>query len=126
MHVARKPVRRLTTDPMSARMSAGSTARARKPREGSPSCSPGRPVGTFPITGASLSHTTPMSVPANSPTRGVGKNFLNRCGQKTATPSVTTPTPKALRLMSASVFGSAKIMPTAPPGAGAEPKKGRT
>ena len=78
------------------------------------------------MMGASFSHKTPTSVPTTSPTRGVGRIFRNRCGQKTATPSVKAPTPNALGLTLASASGSARIMPTAPPGAGAEPKKGRT
>ena len=75
---ATRQVSKLTTEPIRARMSAGSTALARKAGEGSPSCSPGRPVGTFPMTGASFSHKTPTSVPTTSPTRGVGRIFRNR------------------------------------------------
>ena len=51
-------------------MSAGSTARARKPAEGNSHCIPGRPVGTCPMTGASFSHSTPSSVPGDQRHQG--------------------------------------------------------
>ena len=82
--------------PSSAMISAGCTALANAPTEISGSCTFGRPVGTSPITGVSLSHRTLKSVPASSAASVGGMYFRSRPGQTTPTARVTAAMVRAL------------------------------
>ncbi len=112
-------------EPSRARMSAGCKACARKLAEGSANCKLGRPVGTGPMMGASLNHSTPSSVPTISAIRGAGRNRVNRRGQSTPTASVTAAMAKALLLILPTTSGTAPIAPIGPPGAVGAPRNGK-
>ena len=69
MESAMSDVSRLSIEPSIARVSAGVMACARMPSDRSGSCGAGRPVGTSPMTGTSVSHSTPIIVPTTSAAR---------------------------------------------------------
>ena len=121
---AMREVRRLSTEPSRARMSAGSSARSRKPADGSPICTPGRPVGTAPMTGAESSHSTPTRVPATRATRRLGTSLASRRGHSTATARVTAATANASAFTLAIASGNAATAPIGPPGAVGAPRNG--
>ena len=68
------------------------------PGERSGSSGAGRPVGTVPMTGMSVSHSTLIIVPTPSATSVGGRMRRSRPGQRTPTASVTAATAKALTL----------------------------
>ena len=92
---ATRDVSRLFTEPSRARMRAGCTDCTRKPADGSSSRTSGRPAGTCPMTGASLNHSTPSSVPAASAATGAGMSRPRRRGHIDATASVAEAMAKA-------------------------------
>ena len=78
-----------------------------KPAEGKINCGSGRPPGTGPMTGASLSHNRPTSVPPTRASRGAGSSLARRRGQIDTTTSVREAMAKALPLMLATAPGNA-------------------
>ena len=75
-------------DPSSAMVRAGVMAPLSRPMEISGNLKSGSPVGTSPITGTSVSHRTPSSVPATSAASVGGSHFRNFPGQSTPTARV--------------------------------------
>ena len=67
---ATSDVSRLSMEPSSAMMMAGCTARTSTSGASSGNRGFGRPVGTSPMTGVSVNHSTPSSVPASSAASG--------------------------------------------------------
>ena len=63
--------------PRSAMVTAGCTAPTNKLPDRSGISNVGRPVGTSPMTGTSVSHKTPISVPATNAAKAGGRYFLN-------------------------------------------------
>ena len=118
-------VRRLSIDPSSARVSAGATDRARRPAEKAGSPKSGRPAGTSPMIGTSVSHRVPTSVPAISAAIVGGRTRLRRAGHIAPTARVTAVTANALALKSPNASGQARTAPGAPPEATGDPSMGR-
>ena len=112
---ATSEVRRLSMEPSRARISAGCTARASSPGASSGRCRLGRPVGTSPMTGVSLSHSTLSAVPATSAASAGGMYFRSCAGHKTPTASVTSAMVNALKFRSAMVSGQARTASSGPP-----------
>ena len=88
-------VSRLSMDPSIAMVSAGVIAPARMFGERSGSCGVGRPVGTKPMMGTSVSHSTPIMVPTPSATSVGGRMRRSRAGHRMPTASVTAAMAKA-------------------------------
>ena len=117
-------VSRLSMDPNSAMVSAGCMALSRMFTERSGNCSTGRPVGTLPMTGASVSQSTPIIVPTPSATSVGGRMRRNRTGHSTATASVTAAMATALRLGLVMPSPQPLMEPITPPSATGIPMNG--
>ena len=111
-------------EPRSAMINAGCTALTSTPAASSGICRPGRPVGTWPMTGVSVSHRTLSSVPAISAARAEGRYALSRLGHRMPTARVTAAMATALRFMSGTTSRHARIAPIGPPDATSAPMKG--
>ena len=98
---------------------------ARKSAKGRGNRTSGRPAGTGPMTGASFNHSTPKRVTATIAGRGAGTNLARRWGQTNTRESVAAVMMTALRLMSSTAAGKARIAPTVPPGTAGAPRIGR-
>ena len=83
-------------EPSRAMVTAAGSALPRSPKLSSGTIRSGRPVGTSPIVGASLSHSTPTSVPMISAATDGGRNRCSRPGQKMHTARVMSPSVSAL------------------------------
>ena len=117
-------VSRLSMDPSIAMVSAGVMACTRIPGDRSGSCGVGRPVGTLPMTGTSVSHRTPITVPTISATRVGGRTRRSRPGHRMPTASVTAAMAKALTLKWVMPFAQ-PLMEAMGPSATGMPIKGR-
>ena len=87
---------------------------------------PGRPVGTSPITGVSVSQRTPMTVPAMRAARVGGRTLLRRRGHRTPTARVTMAMMKELALKSWRASGMTRMALLGPPVRVSAPRNGRT
>ena len=121
---AMSEVSRLSIDPSIAMVSAGVTARARMSGDRSGSCGVGKPVGTMPITGTSVSHSTPIIVPTPSATSVGGRMRRSRAGHRMPTASVTAAMAKALVLKLAMPSPQPLMAAMGPPSATGIPMKG--
>ena len=86
----------------------------------------GKPVGTVPMSGASLNHSTPRSVPTIRAARVGGSALASFAGQTTVTSRVTRAIASAWKLIDATASGMARIAPTVPPPGEEAPRKGNT
>ena len=86
----------------------------------------GRPVGTSPMSGAPVNHSTPSRVPTISAARVGGSALLSLFGQKIATPRVTRAISRASTFTAPIAEGMACIAPTVPPPGEDAPRNGST
>ena len=123
---ATSEVSRLSIEPRSARMNAGSKKLMMMPGASTGHWSWGRPAGTAPMTGAEPNQMSASSVPAIRAARGAGRYLRSLRGQKTFTARATAPTTRASRLRRATASGQARMELSGPPDTALAPMNGRT
>ena len=115
----------MSTEPTSAITIAGSMERTSTPGDTSGNWNDGRAVGTAPMTGASVSHSTPMSVPTASATRVEGRYLSNFLGHSRATARVAAAMERALPSKCSTTPEKLRSVAIVPPAATGAPRNGR-
>ena len=122
---ATKAVSRLLMEAIRAMVRAGTAEEVRVSRVREGNTISGMPVGTVPITGASVNTVMPSNVPTINATTEAGSRVRRRRGQRMLTPMATTPRTRALTLALGAASGHAWTAASAPPRACSLPSRGR-
>ena len=120
-----KAVSRLLIDAIKAMVKAGKAESASSPKEKEGRTISNNPVGTSPITGASVNTVTPKMVPTSRATIEAGRIVCNRLGHRALIPIANPPRISALRLMLVRALGHWRSADKGPPRACGAPNRGR-
>ena len=119
-------VSRLSMEPRSARISAGSTMPPIEPHSICGICNAGSPAGIAPMVRASASQKSATQVPTIRAASGEGRKRRIRRGQKTQIAKAINPTTRSCELGLVMASGQAAIWTSGPPGTGSAPRMVRT
>ena len=111
-------------DPSNAMVRAGVTTPSNADSEKSGNCRSGSPVGTSPMTGVLVSHSTPSSVPAIRAAKVGGRYLLSCAGHSTPTTRVTAAIAREWKFTPLIASGNPRNAPIGPPVEASAPRKG--